>query len=274
MLNPLASCDVAGPFESPGEGGGTLAEAAAKKGGSRDERILRDACDRSGHDRFRYPGPVPKPPEFGNRPPELLVGLAESVRGLVETMLRVPRLPPEAAAEVERTRAALDGLERTLAAHALHDAMPRMGPEPEAQRPYYVTGVILGPHHPLRPELQIAHEGGVTRGTVRFGVTFEGPPGCVHGGFVAHFFDQILGQHNLWARIPAMTGTLCVRFEQGTPILRELAFEVRHELRSERKVVTSGRLFVDGDVFAEGEGTFVVPKSASWSGASAAGDGA
>ena len=193
--------------------------------------------------------------------------LAESVRGLVETMLRVPRLPADVAGEVERTRVAIDALEQSLARHALHDPVPRMGPEPETQRPYYVSGVILGPHHPLRPELSIAHEDGVTHGSVRFGVTFEGPPGCVHGGFVAHFFDQILGQHNLWARIPAMTGTLSVRFRKGTPILRELAFEVRHELCSERKVVTSGRLSADGEVFSEAEGTFVVPKDGAWSGA-------
>jgi hypothetical protein len=189
------------------------------------------------------------------------------VRGLVETMLRVPRLPPEVAAEVERTRAALDALERTLAPHAKNDPIPRMGPEPETQRPYYVNGVILGPHHPLRPELRIAHEDGVTHGSVCFGVTFEGPPGCVHGGFVAHFFDQILGQHNLWARIPAMTGTLSVRFRKGTPILRELAFDVRHERRGERKVVTSGRLSADGEMVSEAEGTFVVPKDGAWSGA-------
>jgi acyl-coenzyme A thioesterase PaaI-like protein len=209
---------------------------------------------------------VSKPPAFGNQPPAQLVSLAESVRGLVETMLRVPCFPASVAAEVERTRAAIDALERTLAPHALHDPVPRMGPEPATQRPYYVTGVILGPHHPLRPDLRIAHEDGVTHGTVRFGVTFEGPPGCVHGGFVAHFFDQVLGQHNLWARIPAMTGTLSVRFKKGTPILRELAFDVRHERRSERKVVTSGRLSADGEVFSEAEGTFVVPKSAAWSG--------
>jgi acyl-coenzyme A thioesterase PaaI-like protein len=104
----------------------------------------------------------------------------------------------------------------------------------------------------------------VTRGAVTFGVTFEGPPGCVHGGFVAHFFDQILGQHNLYAQIPAMTGTLSVRFLAATPILRELAFEVRHERRGERKVATSGRLAAGGEVFAEAEGTFVVPKSARW----------
>jgi acyl-coenzyme A thioesterase PaaI-like protein len=207
-----------------------------------------------------------KPSARGNRPPEPLVGLAESVRALVETMLRVPRLPAEVADEVERTRAALDALERRLSPLAPADPLPRLGPEPETRRPYFTTGVILGPHHPLRPELQIAHADGVTHGTVRFGVTFEGPPGCVHGGFVAHFFDQVLGQHNLWAEIPAVTGTLSVRFRKGTPILRELAFDVRHERRGERKVVTSGRLSADGEVFSEAEGTFVVPKQAAWSG--------
>ena len=145
-----------------------------------------------------------KPAELGNRPPPALVDLAGSLRGLIETMLRVPQLSGELAAEVERIRAEIDGLERRLAPRALHDPIPRMGREPAGQRPYYVSSVILGPHHPLRPELRIVHEDGVTHGTVRFGVAFEGPPGCVHGGFVAHFFDQVLGQHNLWARIPAI----------------------------------------------------------------------
>jgi len=63
-----------------------------------------------------------------------------------------------------------------------------------------------------------------------------------------------------------MTGTLSVRFRKGTPILRELSFDVRHERRGERKVITSGRLHAGGEVFSEAEGTFVVPKSASWSG--------
>jgi acyl-coenzyme A thioesterase PaaI-like protein len=194
----------------------------------------------------------------------VLVALAESLRRLTETMLRVPAFAPALEAEVERTRSAIDALERTLASHALGDPVPRMGPEPATQRPYWVTGVILGPQHPLRPELRIAHEDGVTHGRVRFGVTFEGPPGCVHGGFVAHFFDQILGQHNLFAKIPAMTGTLSVRFLKGTPILRELSFDARHERRGERKVVTSGRLVADGEVFSEAEGTFVVPRR-GWS---------
>ncbi len=204
------------------------------------------------------------PAAFGNQPPAAILELSQRLGDLTETMLRVASLPEGALREVEALCAQLERTRAALAPHALNDAMPRMGPEPASQRPYYTTGVVMGPHHPLRPELEIAHADGVTRGRVRFGVTFEGPPGCVHGGYVAHFFDQILGQHNLWARIPAMTGTLSVRYRRGTPILRHLRFEVTHESVGERKVLTRGFLAEGEEVFSEAEGTFVVPRSAAW----------
>ncbi len=199
------------------------------------------------------------------RPVPGLALLADDLRALTEQMLRVPALPADAAEAVARTRRDLRALTRQLAAHAPDDRTPRMGPEPAAQRPYFVSGVILGDHHPLRPDLTVSHRPGVTRGTVRFGVTFEGPPGSVHGGFVAHFFDQVLGQHNLNEHIPAMTGSLTVRYRAATPILTELAFEVRHERVGERKVRTSGALEAAGTVYAEGEGTFIIPRNAHWS---------
>jgi acyl-coenzyme A thioesterase PaaI-like protein len=203
-----------------------------------------------------------------NLPPAPILELAEEVRELTETMVRIAALPEDAAREAEALAAQIARTRERLAAHALHDATPRMGPEPATQRPYYTAGVLMGPHHPLRPDLEIAHDAGVTHGTVRFGVSFEGPPGCVHGGYVAHFFDQILGEHNLLAKVPAMTGTLSVRYRRGTPILRDLRFEVTHERVGERKVVTRGFLADGEEVFSEAEGTFVVPKSAAW------GDGA
>jgi hypothetical protein len=199
-----------------------------------------------------------------NRPPQSLVELADRLRELTETMLRIDQLPEEMARRVADASAELEALTGELGAFAKHDVTPRMGAEPNAQRPYYVSGVLMGDHHPLRPELEIGFDDGVTRGTVNFGVTFEGPPGCVHGGFVAHFFDQILGEHNLAAHIPAMTGTLTVRYRTGTPILRELSFEVRHTREGERKVVTRGQLVADGVVFSEAWGTFIIPRGAAW----------
>ena len=212
--------------------------------------------------------PVP-PSAIAQRAPATLALLAERQRRLTETMLRVAEFSPAAEARAQEVARGLLELEAELAKSARHDAVPRLGPEPPEARPYYVNGVITGAHHPLRPELEIAHEGGVTRGSVTFGVTFEGPPGCVHGGFVAHFFDQILGQHNLWAGIPAMTASLTVRYRRGTPILRALDFEVTHALAADaggeaRKVVTRSALGAGGVVFSEAEGLFVVPKSAAW----------
>lgn len=200
----------------------------------------------------------------GNHPPEAIVELNESLRRLTETAVRIAELPPAAAEDVRSVRRELDGLEQRLRAHALNDVIPRMGPEPAGTRPFFMKGVIMGSHHILRPELEIGHDAGVTRGTVNFGISFEGPPGCCHGGYVAHFFDQVLGQHNLFAQVPAVTGTLSVRYRKGTPLLRDLVFEVRHAEAGERKVLTTGFLAAEGEVFAEAEGTFIVPRTSHW----------
>ncbi|HEU4430662.1 MAG TPA: hypothetical protein VFT98_18015 [Myxococcota bacterium] len=212
------------------------------------------------------------PASSAQRPHEAVFRLADAQRRLTETLLRVGELPSAALPRVEETLRAIDALEAALTPAACSDAVPRLAAEPRDQRPYYVNRVMTPDHHPLRPELTISHADGVTRGRVRFGVTFEGPPGCVHGGFVSHFFDQILGQHNLWAGIPAMTASLTVRYRRGTPILRELAFEVTHTLAAAaegaegapRKVTTRSALIADGVTFSEAEGLFVVPKSAAW----------
>jgi acyl-coenzyme A thioesterase PaaI-like protein len=183
---------------------------------------------------------------------------------LIETSARIADLPETVGQAVSDECARIDALNLQLRTHALDDRVPRMGPDPAGQRAFFMTGVVMGTHHPVRPDLEIHHEAGMTRGAVRFGITFEGPPGCVHGGYIAHFFDQILGQHNLYARVPAMTGTLTVRYLSGTPLLRDLVFSVSHVSEGERKVVTRGTLSADGEVFCEAEGTFIVPKRAHW----------
>lgn len=199
-----------------------------------------------------------------NLPVPALVDLADELRALTEQMLRVPELSAQAQTAVAELGSRVRALTDQLTPLAPADRQPRMGTEPPGQRPFFVSGVILGDHHPLRPDLTIVHDGVVTHGTVRFGVTFEGPPGSVHGGFLAHFFDQILGEHNLRREIPAMTGTLSVRYLQATPILTELRFEVRHRADGERKVRTSGFLADGDELFSEAEGVFVIPKGVHW----------
>ena len=186
-----------------------------------------------------------------------LVDLAASVRELVDRMLRV-----EGGAEaLRRARQAVDEASRRLEPHVRAEGPPRFGPRPEHPdaRPYYVDGVMLARHLPHAPDFDIATQDGVTRGHVFFRVAFEGPPGCVHGGHVASFFDQILGHHNLELGWPAMTASLTVHYRRPTPLYTRLDFEVR-TLRTEgRKVTTAGTLRAGDRVFAEGEGLFLLP---------------
>ena len=44
--------------------------------------------------------------------------------------------------------------------------------------------------------------------TVTFGSAYEGPPGCVHGGYVAAAFDEMLGFVQSLGGNPGMTARL------------------------------------------------------------------
>jgi hypothetical protein len=52
---------------------------------------------------------------------------------------------------------------------------------------------LMGLSNPLAPPLFLTIESDRVVGTARFGNAYEGPPGCVHGGYIAAAFDELLG---------------------------------------------------------------------------------
>ena len=52
---------------------------------------------------------------------------------------------------------------------------------------------MLGRANPLAPPIELWLEGDHIEGRATFGAAYEGPPGCVHGGYVAAAFDEVLG---------------------------------------------------------------------------------
>ncbi len=82
------------------------------------------------------------------------------------------------------------------------------------------------------------------RGT--FGVAYEGPPGHVHGGFLAAAFDEVLGMAQSLTGNPGMTGTLTIRYRRPTPLLTELVFEAYVDRVEGRKIFTHGTLSANG----------------------------
>ncbi|HXY94474.1 MAG TPA: PaaI family thioesterase [Acidimicrobiia bacterium] len=95
----------------------------------------------------------------------------------------------------------------------------------------------------------------VARGAFTNGHT--GPPGTVHGGWVAYAFDEVLGWANVHAGFPAMTGKLTIRYRKPTPTNVPVEFRVTWPRVEGKRVHARGTLTADDAVTAEADGLFV-----------------
>ena len=195
-------------------------------------------------------------------------GAWEQKRRLARAMRRViERLVPSNAPEDE-LRAAADGLERYAEALRAH---PRLrSPHGFAESAnagdvgaFFDQSPLIGLANPLAPPIEIGRESD-TRAVAKvvFGSAYEGPPGSVHGGFVAAAFDEVLGYVQSLSGRGGMTGTLTVRYRKPTPLHQELFFEAEISRVEGRKIFTQGRLFAGELLTAEAEGIFITVEPA------------
>jgi acyl-coenzyme A thioesterase PaaI-like protein len=124
-------------------------------------------------------------------------------------------------------------------------------------RAFFDWSPLFGMANPLAPPVYASIEGQAVVGKARFGVAYEGPPGCVHGGFIAAAFDEVLGLTQSLSGKMGMTGTLTVKYRRPTPLYTDLRFEGRVESVRGRKVVTAGTLHAGEVLTAEATGLFV-----------------
>jgi acyl-coenzyme A thioesterase PaaI-like protein len=122
---------------------------------------------------------------------------------------------------------------------------------------------VAGPANPLSPPMlvEVAEDGSVYS-NVTMRPIHEGPPGGVHGGFVAALLDQLLGAANITSGNGAMTAELTIRYRKPTPIDVPLVVRARTESVDERRVHTTGEILHDGVVTAEAKGLFIRPTAA------------
>ena len=90
---------------------------------------------------------------------------------------------------------------------------------------------------------------------------YQGPPGCVHGGYLAAMFDNLLGvlPYRLTGQKGAFTGWLTVRYRALTPLNAELVLTGRLTNVRSRRVTAAGQCHADGLLTAEAEALFVRP---------------
>ncbi len=186
--------------------------------------------------------------------------LAEAMRLVIERL--VPSNAP-----TDELRIAAEGLERYAEALRAHPRLIKVMGHSETANAgnvgaFFDQSPLIGLANPLAPPITIRKSGERTaEARVTFNSAYEGPPGSVHGGFVAAAFDEVLGFVQSLSGNPGMTGTLTVKYRKPTPLHQELEI-VGEWIRSEgRKTFCEGQIIADGVVTAEAEGIFVaVPR--------------
>jgi acyl-coenzyme A thioesterase PaaI-like protein len=181
--------------------------------------------------------------------------LAAAMRLVIERLVAT-KAPQEelarAASALEDIAAALDGYPR---GHLFEGfAETANAGDPHA---HFDHSPIIGRANPLAPPLDLAVLDDKVVGRAVFGSAYEGPPGAVHGGYVAAAFDELLGMAQSLGGKPGMTGTLTVRYRRPHPLHAEIHFEAELVRVEGRKIYTVGRSFADGELRAEAEGIFI-----------------
>jgi len=116
---------------------------------------------------------------------------------------------------------------------------------------------LIGQSNPLSPPIHCWAEADHALATVVFGTPYEGPPGHVHGGYVAAAFDEVLGYAQALTGQPGMTGTLTIKYRKPTPLHAELRFDCWVDRVSGRKVFANGTLHAGETLCAEADAIFI-----------------
>jgi acyl-coenzyme A thioesterase PaaI-like protein len=184
-----------------------------------------------------------------------LIRLSDAVRGVLHRLVQT-------SAPVDLIAEAADQVEAVVALLSVHHraslyegfAESANAGEPFA---FFDHSPMLGRANPLAPPIELRLEDGRIIGRATFGTAYEGPPGCVHGGFVAAAFDEVLGSTQSLSGAPGMTGRLTVHYRSPTPLHTELRFEGTLESVTGRKILTKGLLWAGDVLCAEAEGLFI-----------------
>ena len=100
-------------------------------------------------------------------------------------------------------------------------------------------------------------EFGAISGTATFTEPYEGPPGHVHGGYIAAAFDEVLGMTQSLTGRPGMTGTLTIKYRAPTPLHQEIVSRGWVDRIEGRKIFTKGTSHIGETLCAEAEAVFL-----------------
>jgi acyl-coenzyme A thioesterase PaaI-like protein len=116
---------------------------------------------------------------------------------------------------------------------------------------------LIGKSSPVGPPLKIWIENGEGRAEVLCDWRFEGPPQCLHGGFVAALFDEFLGWVQMLSGGSGATKHLAITYHKPTPLNVVLKMKARLVSVEGRKIRVIGEMYAGEALTASAEALFI-----------------
>ena len=116
---------------------------------------------------------------------------------------------------------------------------------------------VGGRSHPCSPELRWQEASNRITGTVKFSQAFEGPPGHVHGGWVAGVLDHLMGMTHVRKGHPGMTGGLTVRYLKPTPLNQVIEVSAQATELDDKRTEVKAEMRFGETTTAKAEAIFV-----------------
>jgi acyl-coenzyme A thioesterase PaaI-like protein len=219
------------------------------------------------------PPPLPRPPDWSNVSQNIWLANtppAGSGRALKHDLVAQTKRLIEAVAMLDPGSSDPEQLGELVAqARRLAEAVEQL-PDLRAQGGPAMAGGddstlmersgISGRSNPLASPLHLWADGDKTRGWAVWTDAYEGPPGCLHGGFVASAFDDLLGFAQMASGRAGYTGRLTVKMRRPTPLNVRVDYEAGVDRVDGRKILVTGSARVDDMLVAEAECLFVAPR--------------
>lgn len=183
--------------------------------------------------------PVVEPDEI----PGELRRLVSRVHDLIDAVANT-EADPDVLAEAAAT---VDGLTERLNA-----ARREIGTMVQREEDFTtITNMVDGDSNPTAPPLALDRTSEGVSGQVTLNSIYQGPPGHVHGGWIAALLDQAVGTASALETRPGLTGKLEVTYRTPTPLFTPLDVTGRVDRVEGRKVFVSGEVRAHGEVTAE-----------------------
>ena len=182
--------------------------------------------------------------------------LAIATRALNEKLVSTDIDPELAAALTEK----IEGLAAELSQAQQVNGLVDMAKRGQRGTIDDVMGELVsvgGRSHPCSPELRWQEASNRITGTVKFSQAFEGPPGHVHGGWVAGVLDHLMGMTHVRTGHPGMTGGLSVRYLKPTPLNQRIGVSAQATELDDKRTEVKAEMRFGETTTAKAEAIFV-----------------